>query len=514
MKWPVLIIASCALTARGAHAAQYLIIDLTPYAQASDSFGAQDVNRFGTVCGSFTVNGVEQACIWEPDPRSRTAENPYPFRFTVLGKLTTADTSSRAYALNDSGDVVGFSQSNSLDAKGFLWNRRDSMVSIGNLGFLGVIPYDINDDGTIVGQGVVSSTGLRHAFSKLRGWPIMDIHPAEAQYPGNSAAKAISNSGLIAGIVQTNGFELGTQQAIWANGTATLIPNAQDSAAIDVLGVTESGATQGRMIVHRPGFFPVYGGYQWSPEAGFSPLISYEPWGMSRSGFSAGAVNGNVPGVRYPSGTFRSLLSYEFYSQGSNEANPQIGLQFPHGVSDNAMIAITGSWAGHTAGGTQRAFLAIPIFDPIPTKMTVSFPDLDPLIPIQGRSVEWEVRKGKVALANGTAVLDSEGSFTFMNPIRGEVTVSLKANRWLRKNVVWDVAENATAASASATLICGDCNDDNHVDASDYFLLSDAYDTAIGDDRFDPRADINEDGAIDAADYFILSDHYDMDGDE
>lgn len=83
--------------------------------------------------------------------------------------------------------------------------------------------------------------------------------------------------------------------------------------------------------------------------------------------------------------------------------------------------------------------------------------------------------------------------------------------KWRNKMVT--LANNAASNVGTFTMAAGDANWDNAVDASDYFILSDAYDTSVGDSSFNKACDFNEDDAIDASDYFILSDAYDTIGD-
>jgi len=93
------------------------------------------------------------------------------------------------------------------------------------------------------------------------------------------------------------------------------------------------------------------------------------------------------------------------------------------------------------------------------------------------------------------------------------VKIRFKGDLWLAKafsNVDASVGQD----HLDMTLFTGDANNDNVVDASDYFILSDAYDTLSSDSAYDPRADFDASGAIDASDYFLLSDSYELQGDE
>lgn len=110
-------------------------------------------------------------------------------------------------------------------------------------------------------------------------------------------------------------------------------------------------------------------------------------------------------------------------------------------------------------------------------------------------------------------IIQPNGGYSFQTSRSGNVDVYVKAPTWLRKKAVNVNLTGTTVTVPALTLINGDCNNDNSVDASDYFILSDAYDSHWGSASFDPRADLNRDDVVDATDYFILSDGYDSNGD-
>lgn len=134
-----------------------------------------------------------------------------------------------------------------------------------------------------------------------------------------------------------------------------------------------------------------------------------------------------------------------------------------------------------------------------------------------GKPIQWEVRAvgGSTVLESGTTTLDASSNYSFTTFQRnGNFDIYLKGALWLKKRVGNTAIGLSGATGVNATLINGDCNNDNAVDASDYFILSDAYDSFSGDPSWDPRADLNGDLAVDSSDYFILSDSYDFFGDD
>lgn len=129
--------------------------------------------------------------------------------------------------------------------------------------------------------------------------------------------------------------------------------------------------------------------------------------------------------------------------------------------------------------------------------------------------VELEDTPGHVAYtASGT--LDADGYFYAKFPASavGTYTAFVKGSHWLRKGVgsVTLAGNTGMTFVGAASVINGDIVDDNVVDSSDYFALSDAYDAVVGDPTYSWDADLNGDGAIDSSDYFILSDAYDLVG--
>lgn len=121
---------------------------------------AADINNFGQVVGdSFALDG-QRAFLWQNGV------------MTDLGTLGTAYNQSYASALNNVGQVTGFSGVSSswstTQAHAFLW-QNDVMIDLGELpgGLEGSFGSGINDLGQVVGQSYVGSGYQRsdvHAF--------------------------------------------------------------------------------------------------------------------------------------------------------------------------------------------------------------------------------------------------------------------------------------------------------------------------------------------------------------
>ena len=113
---------------------------------------------------------------------------------------------------------------------------------------------------------------------------------------------------------------------------------------------------------------------------------------------------------------------------------------------------------------------------------------------------------------------DSSGNYyadSWINPAFA-ASVSVKAPRWLRRNVAIAAPANYLAypTAANALLLAGDANNDNFVDTLDFQILSSSFNLSTGDPGFDARADFNGDGSVDTLDFNLLASNFNIAGDE
>jgi probable HAF family extracellular repeat protein len=121
--------------------------------------------------------------------------------YTITDLLTLGGTNSQALAINDKGQIVGFSDT-SGGSHAFLWDAMNGMQDLGTLGEAGSQALAINDNGQIAGFLETFSNGS-HAFLWLPG----DAYGLPAglndlgTLPGgtDSRALAINNLGQVAG---------------------------------------------------------------------------------------------------------------------------------------------------------------------------------------------------------------------------------------------------------------------------------------------------------------------------
>lgn len=200
--------------------------------------------------------------------RPHAQSTPGPYTLTDLGTLGGGST--QAYALNDAGQVVGYS-TGSVGTRAFLWHA-GTMTDLGTLpdGW-GSYAVSVNALGDAVG-----TANLKNGFGRAVLWrngTIVNLTPELPIYEDVSNAVAINDSGQILLAINDTPFLLdnGTRTAIgtlggpgafaadlnnaaqvvgsstqhaflWENGTMTdlgLLPGDQDSgaSAINNLGV-------------------------------------------------------------------------------------------------------------------------------------------------------------------------------------------------------------------------------------------------------------------------------------
>lgn len=187
-----------------------------------------------------------------------------PARYTVTDLGTLGGAGSRAYAINNDGIVVGEAETAGRRIHAFVWKRGQgpagggaSMTDLGTLGGPTSRAYDINSNGTVVGEADTTS-GVRQAFvwNSSSGM----THLGDALRPFASFAYAINDGDLIAGGADS---EDGGRAVVWSNGTPRMprldpsgISMAYDiNASGYIAGQVDRGDPENRVsaaFIHRP----------------------------------------------------------------------------------------------------------------------------------------------------------------------------------------------------------------------------------------------------------------------
>ncbi len=146
-------------------------------------------------------------------PVAATVSADSHLRIVDLGTLGGPQDASTANAVNNHGEVVGWSAVNDpFVVHAFLW-RHGKMTDLAPLW----AANDINDHGVIVGNGA-SANGEHHGF-RLANGKLTDLGTLGGDY---SEARAINNRGQIVGLSRTaDGMPHGY---VWANGKMTELP--------------------------------------------------------------------------------------------------------------------------------------------------------------------------------------------------------------------------------------------------------------------------------------------------
>ena len=104
------------------------------------------------------------------------------------------------------------------------------------------------------------------------------------------------------------------------------------------------------------------------------------------------------------------------------------------------------------------------------------------------------------------------GDYQFVIPNDATIKLRIKGRKWLSTVTPSTSQTDGTYWMPTVLLTNGDCNNDNVVTTDDYLILSDAFDTTVGDPGYDARGDLDGDGFITTDDYLILSDSFDLSG--
>jgi hypothetical protein len=110
------------------------------------------------------------------------------------------------------------------------------------------------------------------------------------------------------------------------------------------------------------------------------------------------------------------------------------------------------------------------------------------------------------------AQVGPKGTFHLGGVPTGAYDIAIKGAKWLRQ-VVKGVNVTGNLSGVTATLRTGDVNGDNRVDILDLGLLSDAFNTRIGQSGFNANADLNGDKTVDILDLGLLADNFGQVGD-
>ncbi|MCP3980126.1 MAG: S8 family serine peptidase [bacterium] len=209
-------------------------------------------------------NGVEDLCdvadqtSLDVDPQNGSPDEcDDRVRFRLLDIPSLGGARSEAYALNDSGHVVGFSETGELSPEGrdifhgFVWDAA-TLTDLGTLGGQNSLAYDINEAGVIAGWADPTDPSVPpELFDFARNQPTIWTDGVPTQLTlldgfgwFNGAARALNNVGHVGGH-SINGFEL-IRGTIWGQQKRPVeVPPMPNADATDVWDIADNGDSVG-----------------------------------------------------------------------------------------------------------------------------------------------------------------------------------------------------------------------------------------------------------------------------
>jgi probable HAF family extracellular repeat protein len=205
---------------------RYLGLGSLPTAFVS---GAHGINDSGQVVGYSESPYGQQACLW----------TPFVPDSTPVGLASLGGDYSEAYAINKAGQIVGFSQREDYILRPCVWNPPDyTPMEVGSNSTCEGRAYGINNLGDIVGREEIAPLSITHPFFYDHKTGLMqDPTPQATSY---SAARAVNDQGQVVGSESGRAF-------IWTTGRGleyldNLVAEFESGVAlIDAKGINNLG---------------------------------------------------------------------------------------------------------------------------------------------------------------------------------------------------------------------------------------------------------------------------------
>ncbi|MGH2880350.1 MAG: hypothetical protein ACRDK4_12195, partial [Solirubrobacteraceae bacterium] len=174
----------------------------------------------GSESRATRVNGRGQVVGWADTTSVQPGSDSgirHAFSWTQAGGMVDLGTfggaASTAAAVNDNGQVIGYSDLASGAWRAFLWTRGGGMLDLGTLGGTTSTAHAISNDGQVAGQSTTAHNGPTHAFSWTLATGMVDLGTLGGS---GSVARGVSNNGQVVGYSETAGGA--THAFSWTQG--------------------------------------------------------------------------------------------------------------------------------------------------------------------------------------------------------------------------------------------------------------------------------------------------------
>jgi probable HAF family extracellular repeat protein len=192
--------------------------------------GVTDLGPLGSAEG---INAAGQVVGWGYIG-SNSEIHAFVWSQGTLTDLGTEGVVSNAYAINGSGQIVGY---NTDATRPVLW-ANGTMSDLGTLGGSSGIAFGINDGGQVVGSSATAQ-GVTHAFL----WQNGTMTDLNAGSDAQTEAYAINASGLVVGARFR--AEALRQAVFWENGVMTDLPTLGTEDDNLATGINDAGQIVG-----------------------------------------------------------------------------------------------------------------------------------------------------------------------------------------------------------------------------------------------------------------------------
>jgi probable HAF family extracellular repeat protein len=193
----------------------------------------------GSISAATAINESGQVVGWSYNSNNESRAFLYSDgRMTHLGTLGGAY--STAKGINDTGQVVGYAGTSNNVSHAFLYSN-GSMVDLGTLGGPSSLAHAINNSGQVVGRAERPGTDDTRPFLYSDG-KMSDLGSLNADFTFNNEATAINDSGQVVGFSQA--IHARFAAFLYSNGNLTEIDPSSDLPSV-ATGINSSGQIVG-----------------------------------------------------------------------------------------------------------------------------------------------------------------------------------------------------------------------------------------------------------------------------